>query len=239
MHEGFVIDLFGLLPLNLILGIIYPHSQIKQMRYVFFISALRLLRMVSSWRMFMLIDEFTIYLKSASYYVILIKAVSIWFGFGHFMACSWYFLNSVVERDRKELTWAIEQDLPNRSTAERYLLSFYFVLNIVHAGSGDMMPYNELERLVTTILITLGDVLWSFGFGLIAYFWELKRSMTERKESLENKINALQELMDAKEISNNSKPRIEKYFAYHFYKQQNSWAVDKRELMHHLPVAVV
>jgi hypothetical protein len=32
---------------------------------------------------------------------------------------------------------------------------------------------------------------------------------------------------------------MEKYFAYHFYKQQNSWVVDKHELMQHLPVAVV
>jgi hypothetical protein len=77
------------------------------MRYVLLISALRVVRVVSSWRMFELIDEFTIYLKSASYYIILIKAVSIWFTIGHHMVCAWYFLNSVVERDRTEYTWAI------------------------------------------------------------------------------------------------------------------------------------
>jgi hypothetical protein len=32
---------------------------------------------------------------------------------------------------------------------------------------------------------------------------------------------------------------MEKYFAYHFYQQQNSWLVDKNELMKHLPVSVV
>ena len=45
--------------------------------------------------------------------------------------------------------------------------------------------------------------------------------------------------MDANEISVNSKQRMEKYFAYHFYQQQNSWLVDKNELMKHLPVSVV
>jgi hypothetical protein len=58
-------------------------------------------------------------------------------------------------------------------------------------GSGDMFPSNELERFFISILMTTGDVLWSFGFGLIVYFWGLKRSMNERKEDLENKINAL------------------------------------------------
>jgi len=45
--------------------------------------------------------------------------------------------------------------------------------------------------------------------------------------------------METNEDSNFSKLRMEKYFAYLIYQQQNSWLVDKHELMQHLPVSVV
>ena len=106
-------------------------------------------------------------------------------------------------------------------------------------GSGDMFPSNEFERLIISILMTTGDVLWTFGFGLIIYFWGLKRSYDNRKQDLESKIIALEELMNANEIKEHAKQRMEKYFAFYFYQEQNSWLLDKNELMKHLPVTVV
>ena len=77
------------------------------MTMVLFISLLRVLRVVTVWRMSDLIDELTIYFKSASYYIILIKAVVIWFNIGHLMTSTWFFFCSIVERDYVKNTWPI------------------------------------------------------------------------------------------------------------------------------------
>ena len=45
--------------------------------------------------------------------------------------------------------------------------------------------------------------------------------------------------MEMNEDSVQSKLRMEKYFSYLIFQQQNSWLVDKHELMEHLPVSVV
>jgi len=74
------------------------------------LSILRLSRAFCILRGLTLIDELEVYLKGANYYVILIKAVTIWFTIAHLMSCSWFYLNNVIERDYKE-TWALQQKL--------------------------------------------------------------------------------------------------------------------------------
>ncbi len=108
LNEGLIIDLFGILPFNLIFGVLFPLSDIKLLRYILLISLLRVLRVVTIWRMYDLIDELTTYLKSASYYIILIKAVVIWFNIGHFMSCSWYFYVNTLERNYFKNTWEMQ-----------------------------------------------------------------------------------------------------------------------------------
>jgi len=63
MNEGLIIDIFGLLPFNLIFGYIYPSSSIKLMPFVLLITFLRLLRVVTALRISELIDELDIYFK--------------------------------------------------------------------------------------------------------------------------------------------------------------------------------
>lgn len=63
-----------------------------------------MLRVLSVGRGLTLIEEFTVQLTSASYFIILIKAVAIWFNIGHIMGCAWFYLNTVIERDKSK-TW--------------------------------------------------------------------------------------------------------------------------------------
>ena len=184
---------------------------------VLFISFLRVLRIVTVWRMSDLIDELTIYLKSASYYIIFIKAIVIWFIIGHLMTSSWYYFCSIVQRDYVKDTWPIQQELLNKKFWEKYLRSYYFMLNVATGvGSGDMVPHNEGERFFITLIMTAGDLLWQFGFGLLIFFWGLERKQNDKKD-LEDKINVMHKLMEANEDSNFSKLRMEKYFAYLIY----------------------
>jgi hypothetical protein len=107
MYEGLFIDAIGLLPLNLILGAATPQASIESMTAVIIVSLLRLTRALCIWRGLGLIDEFTVYLGSRSYYIILLKAIGIWFIQGHGMACSWVYLTLVIERSR-ENTWFLQ-----------------------------------------------------------------------------------------------------------------------------------
>jgi len=114
-NEGLIIDLIGLLPFNLIFGILYSQERLKKLRNLLFISFLRVSRVASVWRMSDIIDSLNIYLKSMSYYIILIKAVIIWFIIGHLMACAWFFFSRFVEREYIEKTWVFEQKLLDKN----------------------------------------------------------------------------------------------------------------------------
>lgn len=158
------------------------------------INLLRVSRAITIWRGLSLIDEFTVYLKT-SYYIILIKAIVIWFIQGHIMACSWVYLCIVIERNVTN-TWFNQQELGDKTYAEQYLRAYYFSLNIATGiGSGDMIPQNDLERFCMSVFMTVGDVIWVFGFGLIWSFWGLK--VQDKKEQVHHRIKQLQELMDA------------------------------------------
>lgn len=95
------------------------------------------------------------------------KAVLMFYLPGHWLACAWYFLCAVIERGKKN-SWIYQQNLQNQSILDCYIRSYYLTINIATSvGSGDMYPNTELERFGVTLMMTVGDVLWSFGFGLI------------------------------------------------------------------------
>jgi Ion channel len=49
------------------------------------------------------------------------------------------------------------------------MLSCYYVIKIVTGvGQGDMIAYNNLERIVFIIIINIGDALFAISLGLIA-----------------------------------------------------------------------
>jgi hypothetical protein len=98
-YQGLIIDAFGLLPLNLILGIIYPHSELMNMRIVELVAVLRVLRVLCIWRWLELIEEIAVQILSETQYVVLFKAITIWFMIGHMMACWWAFFDFVQMRD--------------------------------------------------------------------------------------------------------------------------------------------
>lgn len=71
-YEGLIVDLFGLLPFNLALGIALRPDYFKNTWALFLISLLRSARVVTVWRGLDLIDRLSIYLKTDNYYVVLV-----------------------------------------------------------------------------------------------------------------------------------------------------------------------
>ncbi len=57
----------------------------------------------------------------------------------------------------------------NASLARQYLMTIYFVMNIVSSvGYGDMYARNDLERIFIVFMMNLGDALFAVAFGLLA-----------------------------------------------------------------------
>ena len=66
-------------------------------------------------------------------------------------------------------SWAEEESLLDASLARQYLLTIYFVMNIVSSvGYGDMYARNDLERIYIVFMMNLGDALFAVAFGLLA-----------------------------------------------------------------------
>jgi len=163
-HKGLLIDLFGIVPFKLGL---FSKEVDRDLSSVLILSFLGLVRMISVWRTMELIQEFEVYVHRASYYFRLSKAVLMFYLPGHWLACAWYFLCAVIERGKTN-SWIYQQNLQNQSILDCYIRSYYLTINIATSvGSGDMYPNTELERFGVTLMMTVGDVLWSFGFGLI------------------------------------------------------------------------
>jgi hypothetical protein len=85
-QNGLILDLFGVLPLNLILGAI----ALKEPMIT--IGVLRCLRIASSWKSMQLFGQFEIYLKKHNLIMQIMKASLLLFFLCHFTACLWFFV---------------------------------------------------------------------------------------------------------------------------------------------------
>jgi hypothetical protein len=85
--------------------------------------------------------------------------------------------------------------LADKSLGVKYLRSIYTVFNVVcSVGYGDMFPMTDLERVVFTVMITIGDLLFALAFGLIARL-TLQISLTNETKQFRDKMYQIQEFM--------------------------------------------
>jgi len=164
----------------------------------------------------------------------ILKAGLMLFFLGHFITCSWYFLNMVVESDQQS-TWANYNNLSEFTLGEKYLLCYYLVLNVVTSvGYGDMFPVNDAERIFFCLTITAGDVLFALAFGMITQITMQSDRLDESKQFAAEMLQ-IQTLMDLYNISNAQRTRIENYFEF-VYKHKGHVALeDFTELREILP----
>lgn len=53
--------------------------------------------------------------------------------------------------------------------SQQYLRSIYYVIKIVTGvGQGDMIAYNDIERIAFCLIINIGDAFFAICFGLIS-----------------------------------------------------------------------
>jgi len=167
-HNGLLADIWGMIPLNLILGY-YLDQDMKELSGwpIAAIMLLRLTRFASLSQAFRIFSSLQVYMKSWDVLGTILQAFGMVYCLSHWIACFWYFVTTVIEADEKK-TWATDNSIPSKTMSEQYLLCFYTVINVVTSvGYGDMYPVTDVERIFFIVVINIGDVLFALAFGVI------------------------------------------------------------------------
>ena len=96
-QNGFLIDLCGLLPFNLIFPVYFDFQELDWAPLTAVIC-LQVLRIVSSWQALRLFAQFEVYIKSHNFLMGTLKATLMLYFLGHWMTCSWHLVNVLEGR---------------------------------------------------------------------------------------------------------------------------------------------
>lgn len=97
-NEGMFSDIAGIIPFNLILGIMFKLSKQKT-SVMLVLMFFRQVRMLSVSRAAGLFLSFEVYLKNATFMMGTIKAILVVYLLAHWMTCAWFFLVNTIEHE--------------------------------------------------------------------------------------------------------------------------------------------
>ena len=161
-HNGLILDLFGLWPLNLALGI----PNLTQPYWIVF--PLRLMRWIWIIRITNLLNKFDVSLKEYSIVKSILKVILFVFIVWHWVAWFWSFENEYIE-PKDNISWEKFINANNSPLYRRMLFWYFNIINhITTIGYTNYAPVTDVGRIWIVLFITLGDVLFAAGFGLIA-----------------------------------------------------------------------
>lgn len=201
--------------------------------FILFITALRLIRVVSAWRAVQLFGKAEIIFRNN--YLQVFKALLAVFFLGHFLTCQWYWFVSFMEHGSKEPTWIDYHNMQDRHLGGKYLTSIYLVFNIVcSVGYGDMFPMTDAERVFFTYLMSFGDLMFALAFGLITRV-TLQLSLANETRLFKEKMANFQDFMTSFKLDRAQQRRVEQYFAYEYQQKYNSNLLMYVDLVQYLP----
>jgi hypothetical protein len=149
-ENGFYTDLLGLNPLNMALGLLNINSPL------YIVTPLRMLRMFMVIKLPKITSQLERAKRGFSFFIQVIKSAVAFYFLWHWTASAWFYLNKYVEGDGVN-TWIQDQNLNQQKLSQQYLMSVYYIINIVTSvGYGDMFPMTNIERLFTCFLINTG-----------------------------------------------------------------------------------
>mgnify|MGYP002632495033 CR=1 FL=1 len=139
---------------------------------------------------------------------------------GHWMACAWGMQGALV--DNKMDSWlghfelCGEYPVPNGtvvmcdSPSELYVTCLYWaIMTITSVGYGDFYATNTSERIVATVLITIGSVFW--GFVLVSLIGVMG-TLNPAVMSFRFKMDDLNRFMEDSHLPYEMRRRLREYF---------------------------
>ena len=214
-HNGLILDLFGLWPLNLVLGA----PNLVQPFWI--ISALRIIRCIWSIRIYSVIRKFEISFQKYGLIINILKAWIFVWTIWHLISCLWCFVNIYLESDKTQ-NWIEYQNLSNSPLYLKILYWYFNILNtVVTIGYTNLAPVTDIERIFIAFTINSGDALFAVGFGLLAGIIT-QSSIYGRSEEFFRKMNSIKDLLQDRNWDQEYIKKVEHYFAFLWYSQNKS-----------------
>jgi voltage-gated potassium channel len=233
-YKNYVIhDFLACSPFNVlfpVLGIVKP---------VALIYLLRMVRLVSVFRLPSLIHKFELYFKEFSDVIGALKAIFFMSVLMHWFSCLWFFS---VEAQEETNSWKVKENLDNNAqSSHKWVKSIYFVMNVTTGtGFSDSWPVTIVEICLTMLLILVGNILFAIAFGLLS---SISQSIKPKTDSLLEKFSSVFSLLQkfglSRETSPNIISRLEAYYAFNSSILSTFGSLDFKVLHFHLPSNLV
>ncbi|MDR3547169.1 MAG: cyclic nucleotide-binding domain-containing protein [Candidatus Pacebacteria bacterium] len=204
-ENGFYFDVFGILPFNMIFiaaGVVNP---------LYVVVPLRLVRVLTVGNAAYIVSYLQLLNHNLSSPIHLMTIISCFFLLWHWISSVWQFVNLDCEGE-DELTWERANEIEGKSLYVQYSFAVYYTLKLTAgAGSADAYAATNLERIISCLIVHVGDVLFAVIFGLIAAY---ASSLTSDMEEYLMQRKKVDEFADSFGITREHKARTEEYFSY-------------------------
>lgn len=136
----------------------------------------------------------------------LLKFISGYLILVHILACLWYY-TSKIDDDQVD-TWPMRYGLVDKSTAEVYVASLYWVLTtLATVGYGDITAYTMLERSFAIVVMIACVAFFSYS---ISNFSSIVSSSDIRSANLTLRLTALDDFSQAVSLPDDLKQRAQR-----------------------------
>ena len=109
----------------------------------------------------------------------------------HLVACMWVFIGTL---DITSMNWVLVGNYDEYSNQDLYLVSLYWTITTVSTvGYGDIVPVNLVEKIFTTVVMTIGIVFYSYSISTLSNLLanlDYNRSKLKNQKILLDKLTA-------------------------------------------------
>lgn len=227
-HNGLVLDLVALWPMNLIFGI----SDLVEPVWLF--PPIRIIRMIAAWKIMHIFGKFELFFKNYTVTMNILKAILFLCILWHWASCLWFFTSLYINSEQ-DFTWIEYNELDTSPLYKQVLFCYYTIMNVVSTvGYGDMFPMTDVERIFIILLINSGDALFAVAFGLIAGI-TLQASNNKSTDVFFKKMYSIKELITQNGGDQTHKLKVEQFFAYSWHLHKSTNMVSIKNLSTQLP----
>lgn len=149
----------------------------------------------------------------------------------HLVSCLWYYIATINASDPD--TWISRYRVNQLPVLEQYLLSLYWVsTTLTTVGYGEFVPYTNLEKVLTILLMGFGVGFYSYVIGNVSNILNQVQSEESAKAA---KLKVLHELAETIELPFELVETIEKHIS-NAYSDELNRRNRKYEILINLPV---
>eukprot|EP00828_Plagiopyla_frontata_P046040 TRINITY_DN8052_c0_g2_i1.p1 TRINITY_DN8052_c0_g2~~TRINITY_DN8052_c0_g2_i1.p1 ORF type:complete len:451 (+),score=54.94 TRINITY_DN8052_c0_g2_i1:23-1375(+) len=149
----------------------------------------------------------------------------------HLCGCGWYYIAKL--EDFSPDSWIFNFDLMEKSQVELYIASLYYVLSTLSTiGYGDITPISIPEKIFSIFCMLGGVCFYSFSIGILS---SILSFLAIKEESLQKKINIMNEFCNEMKIPKSLQQRIRSVLEANVNQNSLAWA-EKTKIFEELPI---